>query len=111
MPESTAFPTSVGTTDNSQRPVRDPQGKDLLNRMTEGAHGAVDRLADTAGPAVQKIESTVVQANEALHQQAQRARELGDEWSEGVRETVRQHPLTSVLVALAAGALIARISR
>lgn len=105
MTESTTHPASVG-------PVpRENQGQDLLNRVTETAHGAVDRFADKAGPAVQKLESGMAHANEALHDQAHRMRELGDEWTNSARSSVRQHPLTAVMLALAVGVLVARISR
>ncbi|MDR7150653.1 putative RNA-binding Zn ribbon-like protein [Hydrogenophaga palleronii] len=85
--------------------------KQILNRVTEGAHHAVDRFAEKAGPAVEKIESGVSHANESLAEQAQHMRELGDEWTQGLRKTVRANPLTSVLLAMVAGAVIARVTR
>lgn len=113
MPDTLNSPSSVGTSNppSAGTTTRDGQAKDLVNRMAESAHGAVDRLAERAGPAVDKLESGVVQANEALHEQAQRMREMGDEWTHSLRNTVRQHPLTSVLLAMLAGAFISRISR
>lgn len=88
-----------------------PDGNALVSRVAQGLHETVDRAADKATPAVQKLESTVAHANASLHDQLHHARELGDEWTTSLRGTVREHPLTSVVVALAAGALIARISR
>jgi|GEM_PF-1741285 len=38
-------------------------------------------------------------------------RETPDRWSDSLRATVRDHPLASLLGALAVGALIARITR
>jgi ElaB/YqjD/DUF883 family membrane-anchored ribosome-binding protein len=114
MADAPHSPSSVGTS-NSAPPTggmpREGQAKDLVNRMTESAHGAVDKLAEKAGPAVQKLESGVVQANEALHEQAHRMREMGDEWTHSLRNTVRENPLTAVLLAMAAGALFSRMSR
>lgn len=86
-------------------------GKDLLQRVTEGAHGTVDRLAEKAGPAVHQVESTVAQAGELLHHGAEQARALGGAVTRSARETVREHPLTVVLLAVALGALIARTRR
>lgn len=86
-------------------------GSALVSRVAQGLHETVDRVADKATPAVQKLESTVAHANTSLHDQLHHARELGDEWTTSLRGTVREHPLTSIVVALAAGALIARISR
>lgn len=114
MPESTYSPSSMGTSSPSSSlgsAPREGQAKDLVNRATESAHGAVDRLAEKAAPAVQKLEAGVAQANEALHERARRAREMGGEWTDSMRHTVREHPLTSVALALAAGAVIARIAR
>lgn len=86
-------------------------GSELVSRVAQGAHETVDRLAEKATPAVQKLESTVAQANETLHHQVERARELGDEWTDNLRGTVREHPLASVGVAFAIGLLFARLTR
>ena len=81
------------------------------NRVVQGAHHAIDRLADTAGPAVQRVQSGVHAAGEAITQRAHDARDLGDEWAESVRTTVRENPLAAVATALAVGVLIARLTR
>ena len=83
----------------------------LLDRVVRGAHETIDRLAETAAPHVHKLEQTVGHAGETLQANATRARELGDEWTESVRCTVRDHPLAAVAVAMLAGALIARLAR
>lgn len=88
-----------------------PDGNELVSRAAQGAHETVDRLAEKAAPAVQKLESTVTHANEALHHQMERARELGDEWTDNLRGTVRESPLASVGVAFALGLLLARLTR
>lgn len=88
-----------------------PDASELVSRVAQGMHETVDRLADKAAPVAQKLESTVTHANEALHDQMHRAREVGDEWSESLRGTVREHPLASLMVALAAGVLISRLTR
>lgn len=79
-------------------------GSELVSRVAQGLHETVDRVAEKAGPAVQKIEVTV-------HDQMNRARELSDEYANSLRGTVRERPLTSVLVALAAGVILSRITR
>ncbi|HEX5738305.1 MAG TPA: hypothetical protein VFY22_07325 [Hydrogenophaga sp.] len=113
MPDNT---TSAGTSGNPDQDLKndptavDGQGKDLLNRVTESAHQAVDRMAEKAGPAVHKLESGMAHANETLTEQAQHMRELGDEWTHILRDTVRENPLTAILLAVTAGALIARIT-
>jgi ElaB/YqjD/DUF883 family membrane-anchored ribosome-binding protein len=86
-------------------------GHDVLNRVVQSAHQAIDRMAETAGPAVQRVQDGVHAASDALSQRAQDARELGDEWCESLRSTVRDNPLTAIATALAVGVLIARLSR
>ncbi|MBA4263843.1 MAG: hypothetical protein C0453_02065 [Comamonadaceae bacterium] len=90
---------------------RQSHAKDVIHRVAESAHQAVDRMAEKAGPAAEKLESGMAHANESLTEQAQRVRELGDEWTHSLRDTVRENPLTALLVAVTAGALIARITR
>jgi ElaB/YqjD/DUF883 family membrane-anchored ribosome-binding protein len=77
----------------------------------QSAHSAIDRLADTAGPAVQRVQDGVQAAGDVISQRAQDARELGDEWTESLRSTVRDNPLTAIATALAVGVLIARLTR
>lgn len=90
--------------------TRAASGEDLVRRVAQGAHQTIDRLADSALPAVGKLQSGVEGMGERLHSGADHMRELGDEWTESMRTTVREHPVTSVLVALAAGMLIARLT-
>lgn len=92
-------------------PPRDRDGDDLLVRATAGAHEAVDRFADKAAPAVHKLGTGVTHASEALREGAHRAREIGDEWRQSLRGSVRDQPLTSVMVAMGAGWLIGRLMR
>ena len=86
-------------------------GHEVLNRVVQSAHQAIDRLADGAAPAVQRVQEGVQAASEAITQRAQDARELGDEWTETLRTTVRDNPLTAIAAALAVGVLISRLSR
>jgi ElaB/YqjD/DUF883 family membrane-anchored ribosome-binding protein len=86
-------------------------GPELMQRVVQGAHATIDRLADSAAPHVQRLQASVSDANESVHERAGQARALGDEWTESLRVTVREHPLAAVGLALAAGLLIARVSR
>jgi ElaB/YqjD/DUF883 family membrane-anchored ribosome-binding protein len=83
----------------------------MLNRVVQGAHSAIDRMAETAAPAVQKLQDGVSSASDAISQRADDAREMGEEWAESLRATVRDHPLAAVATALAVGVLIARLAR
>lgn len=62
-------------------------------------------------PGVRPLEESVSAAGEALHAQADSLRETRDAWADGLRSTVRDHPLAAVAAALAVGATISRLNR
>lgn len=73
---------------------------DPLNRVVQGAHQTIDKLAQRAAPTVQRVQDS-----------AERARETGDEWIENLRSTVREKPLASLATALMFGMVVARLMR
>ena len=83
----------------------------LTDRMAQGAHHTIDRLAESAGPQIERVEGAFADAAGHLKDQARHAREKGDEWANDLRATVRRNPLSAVAAAIAVGALIARITR
>lgn len=83
----------------------------LTDRVAQSAHHTIDRLVETATPHIERLEGAVMEATSQLKDQAQHVREKGDEWANDLRATVRRNPLTAVAVAVAAGALIARLKR
>jgi ElaB/YqjD/DUF883 family membrane-anchored ribosome-binding protein len=83
----------------------------LTDRMAQGAHHTLDRLAETAAPHLERMEGALAGATGQLKEQARHVREKGDEWADGLRATVRRNPLSAVVAAMAIGALIARITR
>lgn len=127
--ESTPFPTSseagadataasagVQTeTDTALRTRAERVGAasadDVINRIAQSAHETIDRLAESAAPHVNRLGEGLAGAGESLQARADRAREMGDEWVESLRDSVRENPLAAVGVALAVGVLIARLSR
>ncbi len=82
----------------------------MLDRVVQGAHATIDRLAETAAPHVQRLQEGMSSASDTLHNRAGQARETGDEWTETLRCAVRDNPLAAVATALAVGALIARLT-
>ncbi len=70
-----------------------PVAADTIDKAVQGAHNAVDRLADTAAPTVRHLAQT------------------GDAWASSCRATVRAQPLMALLAAFAVGALVGRITR
>lgn len=81
----------------------------LMERVVQGAHETIDRLAEQAAPHVQRVQDNVSGANELLHERADQARELSAEWVEALRCTVRDNPIAALAAALAAGVVIARL--
>lgn len=88
-----------------------PAAVGMLKHAVRGAHDTIDRLADSAEPAVRQLGERVAAAEQAMQAKADQLRDTRDEWTESLRHTVRSKPLASIAVALALGALLARISR
>jgi ElaB/YqjD/DUF883 family membrane-anchored ribosome-binding protein len=108
---SSGLGSSVDSGMGSTSPTTTRPQSDVLSRVVQGAHSAIDKLADTVAPHVQRLEQGVGTTSESLHLRADHAREVGEEWAENLRSTVRENPLAAVGVALAVGLLVARLTR
>jgi ElaB/YqjD/DUF883 family membrane-anchored ribosome-binding protein len=123
--ESIPFPTAAGSTSSDAANMTPPhddlpngantvkgqaRGADLLGRVVDTAHQTIDRLADRAAPAVGKIEDGVYGAGDALRERADQIRDVGGEWVDSMRTSVREHPVAAISIALAVGMLLARMS-
>ncbi|MBC7941724.1 MAG: hypothetical protein H7Z19_18550 [Chitinophagaceae bacterium] len=86
-------------------------GADILDRVVKGAHQTIDRLAETAAPHVARLQDTVSRAGDVLHERGEQTRDLGQEWTDSLRSTVREHPVAAVVAALAVGMLVARLTQ
>lgn len=123
----TTFPTSLGTsaTDDHSKSVGtsdasklssdakttgDQQKGDVMSRVVQGAHATIDRVADSAAPHVQRLQQGMASASDSLHERSGQAREMGEEWTESMRNTVRENPIAAVVTALVAGLVIARLT-
>jgi hypothetical protein len=88
-----------------------PAAVKLLNHAVQGAHEAIDHLADRAAPVAQQLGDSASAAQAALRSKAKQLRSTRDEWVEGVRSSVRSKPLVALAGALVLGAAIARLTR
>ena len=70
-----------------------------IDRLSTGAHQAVDKVAQAASTAAEQIGERTGQL---------RARQA--QLSEAARECVRRHPMASVGIALGVGALLSMLS-
>lgn len=95
----------------AERAAMRADGQDMLSRVVKGAHDTIDRLADTAAPHVARLEDTLATANVRVHARADRARDVGDEWADSLRDTVRENPLAALAAAVALGVVVAKLSR
>ena len=84
--------------------------RDVMRRVVQGAHEAVDRIADKAIPAVERLRGSYNDAADSLKQRADQAVDLKDEWTESLRTAVREHPLAAIGTALALGVLLAKLT-
>lgn len=115
MATTSSFPPGASDSDTTGLPTSNTpsttETPDLVERVAQGAHQTIDRLAEQAGPHVRHWQDSLHGTGETLQQRAGEFREMGDQWTESLRTTVREHPLTAVAAALALGVLIARLSR
>lgn len=70
-----------------------------MERLSESAHEAVNRAADTMSSAARELGAKGEKLMATQHL-----------WTEKSRDTVRRHPIASVAIALAAGLVISRLS-
>ncbi len=84
---------------------------EMVGRVAQGAHATIDKIADRATPQVQRLQDGYRETEQLVHRNAEQVRDKAHEWTDGLRVSVREHPLTAVATALAAGMLLARLSR
>jgi ElaB/YqjD/DUF883 family membrane-anchored ribosome-binding protein len=124
----TSFPKSASTTPSSASPTTPSSGgsgsrpadaaidqaaaaeRDVMRRVVQGAHEAVDRIADKAIPAVERLRGSYNDAADSLRHKADQAADLKDEWTESLRSAVREHPIAAIGTALALGVLLAKLT-
>jgi ElaB/YqjD/DUF883 family membrane-anchored ribosome-binding protein len=107
---SSPYPTTPPTSTTSTVPGGNAaSGDKTVERVVQGAHDAVDRIAEKAVPAVEKLRAGVNQAADTLQSQADQLSEMQKQWVESARTCVRDHPFASVAVAVAAGMLLGRL--
>jgi ElaB/YqjD/DUF883 family membrane-anchored ribosome-binding protein len=71
-----------------------------IDRLSQGAHHAVDRASSAASSMAERAA-----------QKGEEIWEMKDNWVEGARDYVREHPIAALGIAAAAGYLFSVISR
>jgi len=78
-----------------------------IERVSQSAHHAVDRATEAASSVAERLGEHA----ETLAEKRDELMELPENWMEGAREYVREHPLASLGIALATGYLLSMIMR
>ena len=85
-------------------------GDQLMLKVVQSAHEAVDRLAERAIPAVERWRDRVDEVSDTVKHRASQAVDLKNEWTDDFRSVIRRHPITAITAAVALGALVARLT-
>jgi ElaB/YqjD/DUF883 family membrane-anchored ribosome-binding protein len=78
-----------------------------IDSYSKSAHKAVDRASDAAAAVAERLGERV----DALGAKGDELLELKDNWIEGARDYVREHPLQTLGIAVAAGYLLSMLMR
>lgn len=73
--------------------------KPQIDRLADGAHGAIDRATQTAS-----------QVAERLNEKSEELWAMKDDYVESARDYVKENPLMALGIALAAGYLFGKIT-
>ena len=107
LPADTATDTAGDTDAN-----RDTRAADeFVNRVAGSLHDAVDQLAATAAPHVQELQDGIEEVEGQVREQAEQAKDWGQQCTEDLRSSVRQHPMIAIGTAFLVGLLLARLAR
>ena len=70
-----------------------------------------ERASSAAQEAVERVAQTASSYAERFGEQAEQLLEMKDNWVEGAREYVREHPIAALGIAAAAGYLLSMLMR
>ena len=84
---------------------------EAINRTADATRPAVDRLAGGAHSAVDKVASVAGHAAEIYGAKSEQLKYATDQAVGTARSYVRDHPLATVGIAVAAGYLVSRLLR
>ena len=91
-------------TGHNKQSASDADGR--IANLTSVTHRKIDALAEKAEPVLNDLRKTAHEATDRLRERADQAAELHERGLTACRETVRERPMTSILVGFALGALL-----
>jgi ElaB/YqjD/DUF883 family membrane-anchored ribosome-binding protein len=77
--------------------------------VVQGAHDTIDRIAEKAAPAVERLRSSMSDATDRARGGADQLTQMQEEWMATARTCVRDHPLASIGIAVAAGMVLCKL--
>lgn len=84
--------------------------RDATAAIGEHAHAGIDRLSAGAHRTLDRVESTAADAADQFDAKREEWSEAAGEWVDATRGYVREHPVASLALALAAGYLLSRVT-
>lgn len=99
-PQGNGIPLGTQAVDKTQA---------AIDRTAQNAHATVDRVAEKVRPAVDRLRSSANSASAALHSGVEEFDAYQERWLANCRGHVRDYPLTSLGIALAAGMVLSRL--
>lgn len=106
-PSSSAESESPGNKDSQQEAGR----SETLDKMEQGAHRTVNQVADAVAAGMKNAQQAFTKVSKNVQQKSRQWKDDGNEWTESLRETVKQTPLTSIATAFLIGALVTHVCR
>lgn len=83
----------------------------VSDQVAEAAHEAVERLARSAAEAEERIRKAAEEAETKLRKSSEQAQQESKELGQTITDYVNEHPIKSVGIAFAAGALFSALLR
>jgi ElaB/YqjD/DUF883 family membrane-anchored ribosome-binding protein len=84
------------------------KARETANQVGEKAHARVDRVTESAHNTIDRVASAATHAAEQFTDG--RLAHTAQEWRASTATYVREHPLTAVGIAVAAGYLLSRLT-
>lgn len=104
-------PSTISPGSSSTGPSGTLHSDDVESGVVRSPSEPTGRIAAEARAAAEGLQRSAAHAKETLREGAAQAEVVSQRWLETSRSQVRNHPLMWVGLALAAGALIARLVR
>jgi ElaB/YqjD/DUF883 family membrane-anchored ribosome-binding protein len=78
---------------------------------TRSGSDPIERASSTAKETVERVAQTASAYAERFGERAEELLEMKDNWVEGAREYVREHPVAALGIAVAAGYILSMLMR